>query len=404
VQSLTNGLALTAQMPQDEAVNRGKLSLRLALGPPLLATRGYASIEAEKNYAAAHRLAEDLQDRDAAFASARGLWNCFYDRGDQNRSLVLAEKLLNLAQATTDFEKHALALRALASSRMSRGEFKQSIEAFDRCIEASAQLSIGACIERHGEEPGIVATQYRGLVLCLTGYADQALEGTRKAVTLAREINHPLSVAFASSILGIVLHLRRDFEACKALAEEQLSFCQEQGFKFWSAAFEVHHGAALAHLHADGDPVVEAERGIANWVDTGAYIHVPTWSAFLADAALASGNLPLAERALTSGIAIAQGNGELFALAELQRLRGGLLVLQSRRGDAYNALADAVATSRSQGAHLYLLRAARDLARLIVEDADPDRACKLLQPIVEDFPEHRNGSDLRETAELLATL
>jgi predicted ATPase len=150
--------------------------------------------------------------------------------------------------------------------------------------------------------------------------------------------------------------------------------------------------------------VVEAERGIANWVDTGAYIHVPTWSAFLADAALASGNLPLAERALTSGIAIAQGNGELFALAELQRLRGGLLVLQSRRGDAYNALADAVATSRSQGAHLYLLRAARDLARLIVEDADPDRACKLLQPIVEDFPEHRNGSDLRETAELLATL
>ena len=42
---------------------------------------------------------------------------------------------------------------------------------------------------------------------------------------------------------------------------------------------------------------------------------------------LASGNLPLAEKTLTDGIAIAQRNGEVFALADLQRLTGRLLLM-----------------------------------------------------------------------------
>ena len=144
--------------------------------------------------------------------------------------------------------------------------------------------------------------------------------------------------------------------------------------------------------------------GVVNWVNTGANIHVPTWSSFLAEAALVSGNLPLAEKALTSGAEMARRNGEVFALAELQRLTGRLLLMQDRRRDAHGALAEAVATARRQGALLYLLRAARDLARLLAEDADPHGARELLQPIVDDFPEHRNGPDFMEAAELLAGL
>jgi class 3 adenylate cyclase/tetratricopeptide (TPR) repeat protein len=404
VKSLTNGLGLTAKMPKGEALDKQELSLRLALGPPLLATRGYASNDVERNYEAANRLAETLADREAAFTSARGLWNCFYDRGDQNRSLVLAERLLALASESDSAEKRALALRALGSSRMSRAEFGQSLEAFDGCIAASTSLPLGACIERHGEEPRIVATQYRGLVLCMLGFVDQALEATRLAATLAKTISHPLSMAFASSILCIVFELRRDFRACETLAKEQLDYCKEQGFAFWSAAFQVHHGVAVANLRGEGDSAIEAETGIVNWVKTGAFIHVPTWSSFLADAALVSGDMPLAEKALTSGIEIARRNGEVFALAELQRLNGSLLLMKNRRREARDAFAEAVETAGRQGARLYLLRAARHLAQMLAEDADPHAARALLQPVVEDFPEHRDGPDFREAAELLTRL
>jgi class 3 adenylate cyclase/tetratricopeptide (TPR) repeat protein len=402
VQSFSNGLALMDKMPKGEQLDRQELSLRLALGPALLAARGYASADVERNYESANVLADRLGNHEAAFTSARGLWNCFYDRGDQNRSLVLSERLLELARQGAGQEEQALALRALGSTRMSRAEFPQSLEAFDECIAASAGLPLGACFARHGEEPKIVATQYKGLVLCIRGFVDQGLEATRLALALAHQIDHPLSVAFASSILCIVLHLRGDFHAYESLAEEQLDYCKEQGLAFWSAAFQVHHGAAVANLRGDSEGAAETETGIANWVKTGAFIHVPTWSSFLADAALVSGDIPLAEKALSNGIDVARRNGEVFALAELQRLTGRLLLMQDRRNDAHSALTEAVMTARFQGASLFLLRAARDLARLLVEGGDPSGARELLRQIVDEFPEGRNVQAFAEAAEFLS--
>jgi class 3 adenylate cyclase/tetratricopeptide (TPR) repeat protein len=404
VQSFTSALTLVSQMPKSDEIQRQELLLRLALGPALLATRGYASAEAEWNYDAAHALAESLGEREAAFVSARGLWNCFYDRGDQNRSLVLAERLRNLSKENDRVENQALALRALGSTRMNRAEYAQSLEAFDECIAVSANLPLGVCIDRHGEEPRIVATQYRGLVLCMKGFSDEALEVTRSAVALARRSNHPLSQAFASSILCIVLQLRRDLEACEALAKEQIAHCEQQGFNFWLAAYQVHHGVALAHLFGRGDGAIEAERGITNWINTGAIIHVPTWSAFLADAALASGEIALAEKALSRGLEAAKKNGEVFALAELQRLTGRLLLTRNLRDEARAFFNDAATTARGQGAILYLLRAVSDLGRLLAENGERPCARDLLHSVVEDFPEHRDGKDFLEASELLSSV
>ncbi len=403
-QSFANALALTAKMPKSKALEREELSLRLALGPALLATRGYASAHVERNAEAANRLAESLGDQEALFASTRGLWNCVYDRADLDRALVLAERLLELAKEEASLEKQALALRALGSTRLSRAEFTLSEEAFDNVIVVSDGFPLGSCFARHGEEPKIVGTQYKGFVQCIRGYADRGLAAARSAVTLALNINHPLSVAFASNILADVLLLRRDFQACQDFAKQQIEHCIEHGFAFWLASQQIVHGAALANLRDGGDGAVEAEKGIANWIRTGALLHVPTWSSFLVDAALVSGNIAMAEEKLSTGLEMATRNGDVFALAELQRLRGCLRLLQNRRNDAKIAFAEAVMTARRQGARLYLLRAARDSARLLAEDGDQAGARQLLQPIVDDFPEHRNGLDFQEAAEVLAGL
>jgi class 3 adenylate cyclase len=404
MQSLEHALTLIAKMPKNEELDRREVSFRLAFGPALLATRGYASVEVERNYEAANLLSNSLGDREALFASARGLWNCFYDRADLDRGLVLAERLLDLAKEDGSLEKQALALRALGSTRMSRAEFTQSAETLDTCIEVSARLPLGACFARHGEEPQIVATQYKGFIQCICGFADRGLESVRLAVTLAKKINHPLSLAFTSDILSIALLFRREFRECATLANEQIEYCREHGFVFWLAAVQIYHGAALAHLQADGDGALQAKKGLVNWINTGAILHVPTWSSIIAEAALVSGKIALAEEMLSSGIQTARRNGEFLALADLQRLTGRLLLIHNRRDDARGAFADAIMTARQQGARLYLLRAARDCAQLLVEDDDPIAARELLQPIIDDYPEHRNGRDFQEAAELLLGL
>ena len=71
--------------------------------------------------------------------------------------------------------------------------------------------------------------------------------------------------------------------------------------------------------------------GIRNWGRTGAALHVPTWSSLLADAALAVGDLEVAEKALSNKREQAERRGELYAMAELLNSRAGLTRIAAER-------------------------------------------------------------------------
>ena len=90
--SYVNGLNLMAALPASEERDRRELAFRLALGPALLAARGYASDEVERNYQEAGRLAEALSDKEAVFTSARGQWHYLYDRSEFDRALALVRR------------------------------------------------------------------------------------------------------------------------------------------------------------------------------------------------------------------------------------------------------------------------------------------------------------------------
>jgi class 3 adenylate cyclase/tetratricopeptide (TPR) repeat protein len=403
VQSFTKGLELIAALPAGEDRDRQELSFRLSLGLPLLATRGYAASEVERNYEAASALAERLDDREARFTSERGLWNCVYDRGELNRSAALSQRLLTLAEEDGDVTKLALAWRAHGSSLMSRAELVAAEEAFERCIALSDRFLPQSCVERYGEAPQVVAHLYKGVAQCVRGVCDQALENARHALSLARRIKHPLSEAFALSLVSLILLLRREYQACEELSKKQADLCSEHGFVFWYAAHQVTRGASAANLLHRGADVAEAKVGIENWRKTDALLHVPTFSSFLADAALACDDRKLADEALRTGMGAARENSDLLVLADLQRLQGRLLLTEGCRAEAQRAFVEAIETAGRQGAGLYHLRAARDLARLLAT-GDRYQAIEVLAPAVERLAEHRAGLDYQESVELLREL
>jgi ATP/maltotriose-dependent transcriptional regulator MalT len=311
--------------------------------------------------------------------------------------------LLALAEEDDDVVKLALAWRAHGSSLMSQAELAAAEDAFDKCIALSDRLLPEACVERYGEAPQVIAYLYKGLVQCVRGVCDQALANGRHALAIARRIKHPLSEAFTSCVVATIYLLRRDYQACEELSKRQGDLSTEHEFVFWYAAHQVTHGASAANLfHRDTD-AAETKAGIENWRKTDALLHIPTWSSFLADAALACDDRKLAEEALARGISTARENNDLLVLADLQRLKGCLQLKEGRRDEAKSALREAVATARRQGAGLYHLRSARDLARLLAAD-DPRHATELLAPAIERFAEHRGGLDYRESVELLSAL
>jgi class 3 adenylate cyclase/tetratricopeptide (TPR) repeat protein len=402
--SYVNGLNLMADLPASEERNRRELAYRLALGPALLAARGYASDEVERNYQEAGRLAEALSDREAAFTSARGQWHYLYDRSELDRALALAERLRAIGAQDSGTEKSSLAFRAVGSTLMSKGEFVRATVAFEHVIAYGNDTPPGACFAKHGEEPHIVALQYKGLSLAVRGYADSGLASAESALSLAKTLNFPLMVAFASTAVGMVLMLRRDYRACAGLVREQIEFCSEQGFIFWSAAHEILHGASRTCLDGDRDGIAQVEDGIKSWKRTGAALHIPTWSSYLAEAALCIGDIDRAEKAVVNGIKASERHGDAFALADLKRLAGCVLLRQGCHDRARRAFEASVDMAQQQHAGLYLLRAGRDLARLIADRGDVAGVWEILSPIAEMVPEHRTGLDYQEVSELLSTL
>ena len=287
---------------------------------------------------------------------------------------------------------------------MSKGEFVRAIEAFERVITLGSQAPLGTCFAHHGEEPHIVALQYKGLSLAVRGYADSGLASAQAALSLAKTLNFPLMVAFASTALGMVLMLRREYQPCAALVQQQIEFCSEQGFVFWSAAHEILHGASQACLDKDPQGITQLERGIQSWKKTGATLHIPTWSSYLAEAALCVGDLDCAEKAVLNGIETSERHGDAFALAELKRLAGQVLLRQDRNDEARRAFEFAVEIAYRQEAGLYLLRAGRDMACRVADHGEATVARDILSPIIERVAEHTTGLDFVEATALLSSL
>jgi ATP/maltotriose-dependent transcriptional regulator MalT len=137
-------------------------------------------------------------------------------------------------------------------------------------------------------------------------------------------------------------------------------------------------GWAAARLGGDTAGIERLRRGLHAWQSSGAELHIPTWAAALADGLLATGAIDEAGEAVDRALALAEERKEGFAVPALLRLKG---LVAHRQGDADAAqalLERAIATARQAGAHLYELRAAVDLAGLLVRRGDRAVARKLL--------------------------
>jgi len=397
-----NALAQLALTAPGAERDRAELQFILAKGIPLIAATGYASDEVRSNYAQACELskADTVGDANSRFTSTRGLWNCVYDRAELDDALRLAESLVHSC-TDSDPAKMALAQRALGSVQLNRAAFDDAVIAFDRCTATATDSPLAVAIREHGEAPQIVALQYKGWARCVQGRMDEARALLQQAVGHAREIGHPLTLAFSLQILAVVSLLCREHDPCRDAATENLEICKEHGFVFWMAGGSVILGCALAHLERSGDGIALATRGQHDWQLTGANLHIPSWSAFIADAALYVGDLDIAGANADGGISLAQANHDLIALAELQRLQGAVAVC---RGDPYAGQAHleiAIDTAAQQGAHLFELRAATDLARLLAEQGRHDKARKVLEPVLAGITEGLDTRDVKDARNLL---
>jgi predicted ATPase len=89
---LKKGLELLKTLPDTPARAQQELFLQTALGPALMATKGYAALETGEAYRRAWELCQQIGESPQLFPVLMGLWSCYFERGENKTPQIHLEQ------------------------------------------------------------------------------------------------------------------------------------------------------------------------------------------------------------------------------------------------------------------------------------------------------------------------
>jgi class 3 adenylate cyclase/predicted ATPase len=327
----TTALELLQTLPDTLDRARQELTLQVALGTPLQATKGPAALEAERTYTRARELCRRVGETPQLFPVLRGLWQLYIARAEPQPARELGEHLLRLAQREQNSALLMEAHHALGAALYFVGKFVPAREHLEQGIALYDLQQHRALAFLYGYDPGVACLARVARLLWSLGYPDQALKRSRQALTLACELSHPQSLAFALFPAGMVHHLRREGQAAQEHAETLIALSKEQGFAFMLATGTVLQGWALAEQRQEEVGIAQMHQGMLALQATRAELPQVVWSAPLAEAYGRIGRPEEGLTLLTEALAVVDKTGGYVHEAELYRVKGELTLQKGAR-------------------------------------------------------------------------
>jgi class 3 adenylate cyclase/tetratricopeptide (TPR) repeat protein len=403
---LRSGLECTQALVPGASRSRFELSLQLALGGPLIATRGFASNAAETTYLRAEELSRELQSEADLFAALRGLGYVYQVRANFEGSTRLVEEVLALAKRSAAPELLAEADHFAGMLSFHLGQFQSSRDRLEKLAEGGEYRG-----RYHSEVDGIdTRVLCRGYISHCDwhlGYPIRSLKIAEKAVALAREIAHPFSIALALNYLAMLRQHQRDADAALNAAVEARNICADNRFDYYGAWSNLVRAWAIAECGQIDEGLAAYDEALEEFRRTSAGLRISHHLGLLAALHGKAGRASAGLRLIDEAFAIAKANHETWCSSELHLERGELLLLAS--GDDAETQADkefqaAIEIAAAQGAKLPELRASVARARLLAARGQRRQARDILTPIYGWFSEGLEARDFAETRTLLAQL
>jgi len=263
-----------------------------------------------------------------------------------------------------------------------------------------------AAVFLYGDDSGVICHSLAAWTLWILGYPDQGLARSQEAVTLAQQIAHPFSLAYALGFATMFHQFRREVRCTQERAEATIILTTEQGFPLWRARGAMLRSWALAHQGQAQDRSEQITQGLSSHRATGSELLLPYFLALLADAHGIRGEPEAGLTALAEALALVDTTGERVWEPKLYRLKGELLLQQSSDNhlEAETCFHHALEVARTQQAKSFELRAATSLARLRQSQGKCQEAHDLLAPVYGWFTEGFDTADLKDAKALLYEL
>nr|WP_067291030.1 adenylate/guanylate cyclase domain-containing protein [Marinobacterium profundum] len=409
---LGRALELLQSLPESSQRDHSELALQIVLGPIYMARLGYAAPEVEGTYSRALTLARRLGEAPQLFSVLVGLRRFYNLRGEFRRAQEVGLLLLDQAQSSGDAQLLLEAHAAIGATCFFMGDFA----AARRHLEA---VCLGYNRHQHahhafdfGMDPGVLGNNFMAWELWFTGRPESALTLSEQMLSLAEQVAHPFSLAFALGYSAQMHQLRGEVDRVRERAQAAVALSIEQGFPYWLAQGRVLLGWVQAWEGEVDAGIDEMRAGLSEYRANGAELGCTYLMAILAETLIRATRFDDAQAILSEALVLEQLNGEHYYCSELYRLEGALQLARvstEGRGEQVSAQAQvcferAIAQAHQQGALALELRAATALAGLWQQQGNIADARQRLEAVYSRFTEGFDTEDLQAARALLHAL
>jgi predicted ATPase/DNA-binding winged helix-turn-helix (wHTH) protein len=255
-----------------------------------------------------------------------------------------------------------------------------------------------------GFDHDILARACLANTLCLQGHLSQAAKHAREASRAAQRIDHPTAPSIVLRRAIFVLLWIGDLPITEELIDWYAANAQSNALAPQIAIGRGLRGE-LAVRRGDVQRGVEVLRDCVEQLRS-LDLRMMEFNIWLAAGLLAAGQFAESMRLINDGIRQVEANGDFIYMPEFLRLKGDLFLVrpQTDLDQAEIYLGQSLEQSRQQGARLWELRTATDLAKLMAAQGRREDARTLLEPVFTWFGDGLETDDLKAAERLLTTL
>jgi class 3 adenylate cyclase/tetratricopeptide (TPR) repeat protein len=403
---VTRALELVAALPESAERDAAELGLQILRGASCRAIHGFAAKETEAAFSRARELCDAVGDRRQLIDVLRGLYACYYIRGELERAKGQADGVLSIAEEAGDNSMIMAGQWMLGCIAFWQGRFPEAQERLQHSVDIYSASEQSARTLSAQIDPGLSAMIHLSWALWILGFPERAIAKNDKAIATARELAQPFGLAQALFWAASIRVCCGDYQGAEQFLPELKDVTQRYGITYLASCATLCEGQTLIARQDFAGGLQLVNQALTEFAAQEAGVGRP-WAVSapieaLARVGKAEDGLKMLEMAFASVL----NNDERQWESELHRLRGESLLAmpQPDIAEVEACYQQAVEVASSQGALSLELRSVTSLARLFAGQGAKERALVSLKSIYGRFTEGFETADLVAARDLIESL
>ncbi len=406
IDHFTQALELLKTFPETFEKNEQEQKIQFALGMSYMATQGWGAVGAGKALNRALEISEKLEDTLQTLLVLSAIFHYYISLAEVEKCHEISQRLIDLGNSRDEIPFRIVGHFSMMFTLLTVGKLslaKEHAEKFELLYRPEQGHDL---IKLFGQDIGLTTMSFQTQILWHLGHVDQARAKAKSVFKMAQELKHPFSLGVSSALLSPCFQYSGDLQTLQKVISYTLPITIEQGFTWcigWLTVVQgwlfviqgqVEKGLELLSQGKENH-VISQEKNVRNYL----------WG-IIADAYLHSGLFDKGLTIVNDSLANLSKDTKHFCEAELNRLKGELLLKLEPTDETTpeEYFLQAIDIAKEQEAKSLELRATMSLSRLWQKQGKVTEAQQELSNVYNWFTEGFDTTDLKTAKALLEDL